>query len=423
VTPAHRAVLFLEGPLSPLYRLVAGHLRDAGVAVTRINLCPGDRAAWGLARAVDYRGRLAGFAAHVERVIAERRIDAVLMHSEQRPYHREAAAVARRLGVAVYVTELGYLRPDWMTLERNGNSVDSLFPTDPESIRAIAAVSPEVDTAVLYPREPGLETADDLANSIPNVLLWWLYPHYRAHGLYHPFVAYARFLWREAQAGARTRGAQTVRDRLRPPFFLFAMQTDTDFQIRTNSQFADMREALGATMASFAAHAAADARLVVKKHPGDLGPVNWAAEVPRLAAAAGLADRVDFADGLPMSAWVADAAGCVTVNSSAGIDALAAACPTITLSPAIYTVPGLTFEGSLDVFWRAATPPDAALFAAFRKALAASVQVRGTIYSRAGTRAAAAGIADRILAGTVGLPGATEEPPPRHAAARVLGIR
>nr|WP_232372584.1 capsular biosynthesis protein [Acuticoccus mangrovi] len=345
------------------------------------------------------------------------------MHSEQRPYHREAAAEARRLGVDVLVTELGYLRPDWMTLERYGNSVDSLVPTDPDTILGLAADLPPVETPVRYPREAGLETVDDLKNSLPNFFAWFLYPYYRQHGLYHPFVAYARFLWREAQRGARDRAATAVRREIGPPFFLFAMQTDTDFQIRTNSQLADMEEALRLTFASFAAHAPAAARLVVKKHPGDLGPVDWARHVPRLARAAGIAERVAFADGLSMSVWCADAAGLVTVNSSAGLDGLAAGLPTICLSPAIYDVPGLTFQGDIDAFWSAADPPDAELFDAFLRLLAASVQVRGTIYSRAGTRAAAEAIARRIVDGTVGVPGATDPPPPRHSRARRLGIR
>ncbi|GAB5373917.1 MAG: capsule biosynthesis protein [Acuticoccus sp.] len=350
-------------------------------------------------------------------------IEAVLMHSERRPYHLEAAAIARERGIDVCVTELGYLRPDWMTIERNGNSVDSLFPTDPDAIRAIAADAPPVDTAVRYPREALLETRDDLLNSLPNVFCGALYPHYRAHGLYHPFVAYGRFLWREAQRGRRDRAARAVRERLAPPFYLFAMQTDTDFQIRANSQFADTAAALGAVFASFAAHAPRGSRLVVKKHPGDLGPVHWARRVPQLAEAAGIADRVDFVDGLPMSRWCADAAGLVTINSSAGLDGLAAGLPTHTLSPSIYDVPGLTHLGPLDAFWTSAPDPDPDLFDAFRRALAATIQVRGTIYNREGTHEAARAIADRVADDSVGAPGARDIPPPRHARAHALGIR
>lgn len=417
-----RSVLFLQGPLSPLYRRIAHHLDARGITVHRINLCPGDRVAWGRRRASAFRGRLADWPDFVGGFIERHGIDCVLMHSERRPYHREAAAEARRRAVTVAVTELGYLRPDYMTLERDGNSVDSLFPVDPDRIRALARAAPPVDGAVVYPREAGLETVDELLNSIPNFVFWLAWPHYRQHGLHHPFVTYARFLWREAQRGRRERAAEAVRAAVARPF-LFAMQTDTDFQIRANSQFADIREALGVVFASFAAHAPAGAVLVVKKHPGDLGPVDWAHTVPRLAAEAGIGGRVHFADGLGMGPWCADAAGLVTVNSSAAVDALAAGVPTLALSPAIYDVPGLTFQRGLDAFWTEATPPDAALFAAWRRALAASVQVRGTIYSRAGTERAASEMAERIAAGSVGLPGAGEGPPPRHARARALGIR
>lgn len=418
-----RVVLLLEGPLSPLYRLIARRLDAAGIRTHRINLCPGDRAAWGASPATAFRGGKSDWPAFVGAFMERHGVDAVLMHSERRSYHVEAAAEARRRGVDVLVTELGYLRPDWMTIERHGNSVDSLMPTDPELIRALAADLPAPDAALRFPRERWLETRDDLTNSLPNVFLWFLYPHYRAHGLYHPFVAYARFLRREAQAGRREGAAREVRARLAAPFFLFAMQTDTDFQLRANSQLAGMEAALTLTFRSFAAHAPQDARLVVKKHPGDLGPIHWAKVVPSLAHDAGIADRVLFADGLPMAAWTEDCAGVVTVNSSAGLDALAARCPTVALSPAIYDVEGLTWQGSLDAFWHDAPPPDAALLDAFVRLLAAAVQVRGTIYSRPGTAAAAAAIADRIVNGTVGDPGAAAGEPPRYGKARALGIR
>ena len=45
--------------------------------------------------------------------------DLVLL-GEQRPYHRPAIALARARGIAVAVTDFGYLRPDWVVLERDG---------------------------------------------------------------------------------------------------------------------------------------------------------------------------------------------------------------------------------------------------------------------------------------------------------------
>jgi len=53
----------------------------------------------------------------------------------------------------------------------------------------------------------------------------------------------------------------------------------------------------------------------------------------------------------------------------------------MTLGQAVYDMPGLTFQGSLDAVWTAATAPDAALFAAFRRVLAHRCLIRGGFFS------------------------------------------
>ena len=49
-----------------------------------------------------------------------------------------AIEAAKARGVAVIVTDYGYLRPDWITLERDGMGGNSLFPRDPAEIRRLA---------------------------------------------------------------------------------------------------------------------------------------------------------------------------------------------------------------------------------------------------------------------------------------------
>lgn len=422
-----QTVLFLQGPLSALFGLIADRLTAHGHECLRINVSPGDAAFWGLRPATNWRGRVADWHDFIDRFLAERGVTAVVMHSERRVYHRIAADKARARGIDVIVTELGYLRPDWMTIEKNGNSVDSLFPVDPREIREIAAAVPAAGYGVRFPVSRGLETVDELRNSLPNTFAWFLYPHYERHITHHHFTGYRRWMLRELTAARRARAAREVLqclDERRTPFFLFVMQTDGDFQIRANSQFEDMRHAIGATLASFATHAPAGHAIVFKNHPLDTGGTDWPRVMADLAATYGVSRRVHFVDGLAMGDYLAKAVGVVTVNSSAGIDALAAGRPTISLSPSIFDIEGLTFQGGLDAFWRAGAPPDATLFAAFRSALAASVQVRGSIYSREGLVAAADAMAERIDARTVNEPGAARATvPPRHAKAIRLGIR
>jgi len=50
------------------------------------------------------------------------------------------------------------------------------------------------------------------------------------------------------------------------------------------------------------------------------------------------------------------------------------------LSDPIYNLPGLTFQGGLDDFWRARPVPDAELFRRFRNTVIHATQVNGGFY-------------------------------------------
>jgi capsular polysaccharide export protein len=58
------------------------------------------------------------------------------------------------------------------------------------------------------------------------------------------------------------------------------------------------------------------------------------------------------------------------------------------LSDPIYNLPGLTFQGSLDDFWRERPVPDAELFRRFRNTVIHTTQVNGGFYSRKGVEMA-----------------------------------
>ena len=55
-------------------------------------------------------------------------------------------------------------------------------------------------------------------------------------------------------------------------------------------------------------------------------------------------------------------------------------------------------QGELDDFWRAPTPPDAALFDAFRRVLAARCLIPGSFFNEAGLRLAVGAAIERLEA-------------------------
>jgi Capsule polysaccharide export protein len=107
-------------------------------------------------------------------------------------------------------------------------------------------------------------------------------------------------------------------------------------------------------------------------------------QTARLAAHHRIANRVLFVDGGHLPTLLSKAHGLVTINSTVGTSAFHHGCPVKALGRAIYNVPGLTSEVSLDEFWRNPTPPDPGLHRDFCDVLFSRCLVRGSYYSDEG---------------------------------------
>ncbi|WP_245277257.1 capsular biosynthesis protein [Rhizobium sp. CF080] len=319
--------------------------------------------------------------------------------------HATAAEIGVEDGIRVHVLEHGYLRPDWLTIEPDGMSAHSRFPRSPGEIEALAAGTPTIMPGGLYRSSFLTYALYDLAYHVPNVLLGWLvHRHYRTHGPVHPAVEYGGWIWKALTVAKRRREAKKMIDACLSPdanghahFFLFPLQLPGDYQIRSQSPGGDLLKLVDATIASFARHAPPGSRLLFKVHPIDNGLSRWAARIGDAAKRHGVADRVFVADGGSTDDLIRRSAGIVTVNSTVGLTAIGLGKPVIALGSAIYDVPGLTFQGSLAAFWQRPTPPDADLFDAFTRALAATTQVRGGFVGSEAIRAGVENVAERLL--------------------------
>src|SRR5438874_6327903 len=116
-----RSFLFLQGPISDFFDRLGRAMIERGHSVHRINLHLGDRLFWRLP-AVNFRGRFDQWRGFVGEFLDRNEITEVVIHGDRRPHHIIAAEEARARGIPVYSTDLGYLRPDWITLEYDGMS-------------------------------------------------------------------------------------------------------------------------------------------------------------------------------------------------------------------------------------------------------------------------------------------------------------
>lgn len=382
-TRLKRSFLFLQGPHGSFFPKLGRALERAGHVVRRINLNGGDFATW--PQGNGFRGREKNWPAFIEKYLQEHEITDLVLFGDSRPPHVVAIGAARSADVRVHVFEEGYIRPDWVTLERDGVNGHSRLPRDAAWYRGQADKQPPVPT---FPPIPSYKTARGWAAFFyyaEVVLQHWRYPFHDSHRDRNPVwegITYLRRFRREAEERARAEAdLASVRGR---PYFLFPLQLNSDYQIRVHSRFAGVGEAIDHVLASFRAHAPDGVGLVIKEHPLDSGLNNWRHLVDETTRAMGIRDRVAFVEQADLLGLVKGSLGMVTVNSTSGTLSLAAGKPVKVLGEAVYDIPDITNQDPLDLFWRQPGTPHAETWDAFYRLMAHRCLIHGAFLSNAG---------------------------------------
>ncbi len=394
--PAGRVFLFLQGPHGSFFPRLGAALRLHGHEIIRINFNGGDRATW--TGAIDYVGRERDWPEYITRLFQRKGVTDLVVFGDSRPKHAIAIKVARQHGARIHVFEEGYVRPDWVTLERDGVNGNSTLPRDPEWYLEQAKDLPPVPD---YPPIESFRAARGWGAFFyyaEFVLQYWRFPFHHSHRPSDPVaegVEWLRRFRRRREEHERT--AKAMRNLEGADFFLFPLQLDSDYQIRLHSDFGGMRPAIVRVLSDFAAHAPPTTRLAVKEHPLDAGLKNWRLVTIAEAERLGLADRVDFVEHGDLQQLLDAARGMVTVNSTAGTLALIKGKPVIVLGRAVYDIAGITHQDGLSSFWTSPQHPDPRVFDAFYRVLVDRCLLHGAFLSDKGIDFLIGGAARSLL--------------------------
>lgn len=382
---SRREFLFLQGPPGPFFRELAAALGERGCGVHRINLSGGDRYDWP-DKATNYRGTMRSWPMFVDRFLRARAITDLVLFGDCRPMHQAALRMAQLRGIHIHVFEEGYIRPDWMTLERDGVNGHSPMERDPDVILAEAEQLPPIPQLPQITADFKRRARDSYWHYHHVVTGKWQFPFYRTHRQGSITLDGIGWLWRLAMRSWRQRQAvETLAAIAGREFFIFPLQLTGDYQIRHHSPFGSMLVAVDYVLESFARFAPPETVLLIKEHPLDSSYTNWRACLMKKARKLGIAGRVYHIDGGELDQLSADARGMVCVNSTSATLALEAGTPVAVLGDAIYDIPGITHSGGLDSFWAHPSPPDPELYSAFKRVLHAKCLVRGGLASASAT--------------------------------------
>ena len=387
-----KRVLLLQGPVGPFFARLSEDLRQVGALVFKVNFNAGD---WFYYRcgAFNYRGTMEDWPIWLDDLVRQLDIDVVHLFGDCRPIHKAASIILLKYKIEVWVFEEGYVRPDYVTLERFGVNGYSRRSRDPDH----------------YLDEPVVPKKQAVGNTYWSMVVcgFWYFtigglgkPWFRHYQHHRPMswlegLPWLRSVWRKQWYQWVERDVQeqlTGADRV--PFFLVPLQVYNDAQITNHSDFEAVEHFIEDTMQSFAQHAPTDAWLVFKHHPMDRGYKDYAALIKRLTQQLGMGARVRYIHDQHLPTLLDHACGVVVVNSTVGLSALHHGAPIKVCGNAMYDIPGLSYQGTLDQFWLAApkVKPNSGLYNRFRNHLIFKTQLNGSFYKPLGLKGAGAGL-------------------------------
>jgi len=397
-----RRFLFLQGPHGHFFADLSRALGDAGHQVMAIGFNRGDEHYWADPQTYHaFRGQSAEWRSYLVKVLAAHDVTDIVLYGDTKPMHRLAKLEAEKNGVRIHCFEEGYLRPYWITYERGGNNGNSLLMTMPR--RVYESAPTEAQPRGLSGQWGALWHHTWFGCQYHAQILFrnWQYPAYRSHraiSVRREWALHCKRLfllpYRELKRRVMTR--RLIRRGL--PYSVFMLQLPHDASIIDHSAVDKWDDLIAQVIAGFAQGAPAHWLLVFKAHPLDDERVRFARLIARHARAFNVEDRVICLPPGKLGALLDHAHSALTVNSTAGQQALFRGLPLKVFGRAIYARPEFVADQDIVSFFRAPSGPDHAAYQKFRAFLLRTSQIQGDFYSATGRRQAIRNVIDALLA-------------------------
>lgn len=381
-------MLLLMGPIGTFFARLAHHLEYQGVPVWKVSFPLYE---FGFARhqRLAYAGPMTDFRQFLLQQIKSKKIRHLFMYGDFIDPHRIAIDLVRELNdearrtekIEAWVFELGYIRPNFVSLEK-------------ERVNARSSLN---RPAAYYKALPEVERLLRAAST--NGLRWrkiWKLPTFVQHAFTHyPIISGPHKLQpRPSYLLAQLRGMirkykyNITERRIRrllfsnTPYFLVPLQVATDSQISLSSDYGGMEPFIEQVISSFAINADKHDHLIFKHHPRDRGYNNYQILIRQLAERHAVIGRVHYFHDAPLGPVLKRSKGVVTINSTVGLQALYHRKPTKVMGRTFYKIDKLADRQPLDTFWLDPQAPDRDLFCKFYNYAIETTQINGNFDGR-----------------------------------------
>jgi len=403
-TGDNRRFLLLQGPHGWFFNRLAQGLRAAGAEVWRVGFNRGDQVFWrDKARYIPFTEPQPDWPERFRAIVAEHGISDLVLYGDMRPIHADAIPIARELGLTVHVFEEGYLRPYWVTYERDGANGNSRLMdlTLPEMRRALEKCDLELPDPPAHWGDMRQHIFYGAVYHFCVMALNRRYRNFRPHrdlSVVQEFKLYLKRLWLMPLHSLERRVATWRVRNGGFPYHLVLLQLEHDSSFRAHSPFKSQTEFLMQVFEGFAKGAPRHHHLVIKAHPLEDGRAPLRSTIRTLTREHGLGGRVHFLRGGKLARLLNHARSAVTVNSTAAQQVLWRGMPLRIFGRAVYDKPEFVSTQAIDAFFAKPTRPDARAYRDYRHFLLETSQVPGGYYSLGGRRQLMRHLVDLMLA-------------------------
>ncbi len=383
----NQQILLLQGPMGSFFKKMQLDLLKNNL-VYRIGFNKGDEFYSLKYNFYPYRDNLREWRSFINLFIKNKKINIIFLFGDCRLYHSIAIEEAKNLNVDVYVFEEGYIRPNYITLEKNGVNFHSEIISNRNQILNQIKID---NNNILYPKNFSrkytflkMAFQSFLYYLISNIYKFQ-YPNYSHHREFsviteikYAIINVSRLLKNKI---LEFKFEKVFKKKYKNKYYLVPLQTYNDSQVINHSRYNSIEEFIEEVLISFSKFAKEDKFIFIKHHPVDRGRKNYYKKISFISKKLNIESRVKILYDVHLPTLLKNAISTVVINSSVGFSSLHHRTPVLCLGKAIYDIDGLTAKNiNLNDFWNTELKFNYDNYLKFRYYLISETQINDSFY-------------------------------------------
>ena len=373
--------LFLMGPIGTFFARLSRYLENNNIKTYKI-LFPLYEYGFPKSKIIKYNQDIKNFKKFLSKILHNYDIKHIFMYGNVLIPHKHALDLVKELNkegknINTHIFELGYLRPNFVTLENEGINYNSGLIKSREFY-----LKQEFYSALPVPKKHARFRIRKIWKTI--TFINHSFKNYKIVEKEHKLQPKPSYVWFQIKGFFLKyffwfNEYKLKKYFLAKKYFLVILQVSTDSQLTEGSDFKDNEKFIYKVIKDFAEANRKDINLVFKHHPRDRGYNNYRNKIQKISKELGVFDKVFYFHDYYLSKLYrnSNCKGTVLINSTVGFQSLYHSVPVKALGITPYNIEGLSDQEDLVSFFKNPSIVDRLLFKKFYKYILENSQING----------------------------------------------